>query len=631
MQAPQAQSKVLNADGPGVARSRSLPTAGAFAPVARGLWRSIALCLSITLVLETGAGAQPAMPVAAQSGASAANQTGVSVDSLLPRYDAGYDIVTPVQARHGMVVSDHRLASEIGRQVLREGGNAVDAAVAVGYALAVVLPYAGNLGGGGFMLVHQARTQTQHAIDFRERAPAQARPDMFLGADGRPVPGRSISTHLAVGVPGTVAGLALAHARWGSMPLARLIAPAVALARDGFEVSPTLAALIQADQRRLGRWPATRAVFFRGDRPLAAGEMLVQTDLAASLEMIARDGPDAFYQGPIAQAIDDEMRRHGGVLGRADLAAYRVLEREPLRRNYRGYTVVSMPPPSSGGVHLLQILGVLEGWPLASMGAGSAASVHLMVEAMKHAYADRSEHLGDPDFYRVPQRWLLSDAHLKSIADAIDPLHAKPASEIRPGVAPERESDQTTHFSVADAGGNAVAVTYTLNLLFGAAVMAQGTGILLNDEMDDFAIASGHANAFGLTGGRANAIEPGKRPLSSMTPTLVLKDNRPWLVTGSPGGSRIITTVLQTIVNSIDFGMNPALAVHAPRVHHQWQPDELRLEAGVSPDTQALLRAMGHTVVVKPTMGRAHTIRIGPGGFEGAADPRNPDAWALGF
>ncbi|WP_054285529.1 gamma-glutamyltransferase [Gulbenkiania mobilis] len=547
------------------------------------------------------------------------------------RYDYEQDIFHPVYARNGMVATEQALATQVGLDILRRGGNAVDAAVAVGFALAVVLPNAGNIGGGGFLMLHDARTGQDIALDFREMAPERAGRDMYLDAEGKVVEGRSLYTHLAVGVPGTVAGMEHALRRWGTMRLRDVIAPAIRLAEQGFTVSPTLAKVLEVEKDNLGKWPATRAIFFRGERPLKAGERLVQKDLAGSLRLIAVQGARAFYEGPIAEKIVAEMAAHGGLITAADLRGYRVTERQPVAGSYRGYRVVSMPPPSSGGTHIVQILNLLERYPLAQYGANSARSIHLMAEAMKLAYADRAEYLGDPDFVKVPVAGLTSRRYADSLAARIDPERVSPASAIKPGQPQPYESDQTTHYSIVDGKGNAVAVTYTLNLNFGSGIVARGTGILLNDQMDDFSAKPGVANAYGLIGGEANAIAPRKRPLSSMSPTLVLKEGKPWLVTGSPGGARIITTTLQTIVNAIDFGMNPAEAAATPRIHHQWLPDELRVEKGLSPDTLAILRQQGYKVSVKPTMGRTQTIQVREDGLYGYSDPRNPDGATAGF
>lgn len=584
-----------------------------------------ALCVGSALLLPAPVLAQKA-PQQAQAAAPAGTSAPASV-----RYDIGYDIFHPVRSQNGMVASEHRLATEIGVDILKRGGNAVDAAVAVGFALAVVLPNAGNVGGGGFMIVHDAASGKDVAIDFREMAPAKAFRDMYLDAQGKVVPDRSLYTHLAVGIPGTVAGLAHALETYGTMPLADVMAPAIRLAREGYTVTPQLAGLLEVERDNLAKWDATRAVFFKGDRPLTAGEILVNPDLANSLEMIARQGPKAFYEGEIAEKIAAEMAKHGGFITKEDLKAYKVVEREPVSGSYRGYTVKSMPPPSSGGTHIIQMLNMLERWPLKEYGPASARSIHLMAESMKLAYADRSEYLGDPDFAKVPVKGLTSRRYADELAAKIDPEKATPASSIKPGKPAPYESDQTTHYSVADSRGNVVSTTYTLNLNFGSGIVAAGTGILLNNEMDDFSAKPGVPNAFGLIGGEANAIQPFKRPLSSMSPTIVLKDGKPWLVTGSPGGSRIITTTMETVIDHIDFGMNPAEAAALPRVHHQWTPDELRVEKGLSPDTIRLLEQMGHKVAVKPTMGRTQTIQLRADGLYGYSDPRNPDGMALGY
>jgi gamma-glutamyltranspeptidase/glutathione hydrolase len=438
-------------------------------------------------------------------------------------------------------------------------------------------------------------------------------------------------TPLAVGVPGTVAGLTHALQRWGSLPLARVMAPAIHLAQQGYPVSATLAEALEKSAKTMGQWPETRAIFWRDGQPLKAGASLVQRDLATSLQRIAQEGSTAFYRGTIAQKIAAEMARHGGLMSLEDLAHYKAVERKPIVGDYRGYHVVTMPPPSSGGVHLVQILNMMEGWPVHDWGADSAQTIQHMAEAMKLAYADRSRYLGDTDFVTVPVAGLTSKAYARTLAATISATHARPSADIQPGRPQPYESDQTTHYSVVDAAGNAVAVTYTLNTNFGSGIVAAGTGILLNNEMDDFSAKPGVANVYGLIGGEANAIQPGKRPLSSMTPTIVLKDGRPWLVTGSPGGARIITTVLETVVDAIDFGMNPAEAAATPRFHHQWWPDELRVEKGISPDTLALLRSYGQHVVVKPTMGKTQTIQIVDGVLYGASDPRNPDGATLGY
>ncbi|WP_057093170.1 gamma-glutamyltransferase [Comamonas thiooxydans] len=566
----------------------------------------------------------------AQAAAPAVTQT-AAAQAAAAAYDFELDVFHPVIAKNGMVASEQELATQIGVDILKAGGNAVDAAVAVGFALAVALPNAGNIGGGGFMMVHDARSGKDIALDFREVAPRGASRNMYLDAAGKVIDGKSLYTHYAVGVPGTVAGMTHALSRWGSMPLARVMAPAIALADKGYPVSVTLAKTLEQEKKNMGRWPAAQAVFWRNGAPLQSGERLVQKDLAQSLRLISQQGAKAFYEGAIAQKIVAEMAPHANALSLQDLRDYKVAEREPIRGSYRGYQIVTMPPPSSGGAHLIQILNMMERWPMNQWGADSAQSVHYMTEAMKLAYADRSEYLGDPDFVKIPLKGLISKSYASELAASIKPQQARPGKDIRPGRPQPYESDQTTHYSVVDKAGNAVAVTYTLNTNFGSGIVARGTGILLNNEMDDFSAKPGVANAYGLVGGDANAVQAGKRPLSSMTPTLVLKDGKPVLVTGSPGGARIITTVLQQVVNHIDFGMNPAEAAATPRFHHQWTPDELRVEKGFSPDTLALLRQWGHKVALKASMGRTQTIEIRDGLLRGASDPRNPDGKTMGY
>jgi len=547
------------------------------------------------------------------------------------QYDTSYDILSPVRAKHGMVSSEQGLASQVGLDVLKRGGNAVDAAVAVGFALAVVLPHAGNIGGGGFMLIHDAKSGKDIALDFRELAPALAHRDMFLDANGKIIPGSSTSTHLAVGVPGTVAGLDLALRKYGSMTLKELIAPSIKLAEQGFEVTPHLAQLLEASRNQLGKWPSSRAIFFKGDRPLHAGEKLVQKDLANSLRLIAKQGPKVFYEGVIAQKIVAEMKNHGGMINADDMKNYKAIERDAVKGNYRGYQVVSMPPPSSGGVHIIQMLNMLEHFPIGQQGLNSAQTIHNMTEVMKLAYADRAEYLGDPEFIKVPVSGLTSKKYADELVKKIDLNRATPSMQIKPGKPLPYESDQTTHYSVADKFGNVVATTYTLNLLFGSGIVATGTGITLNNEMDDFSVKAGVPNAFGLIGGEANSVAAKKRPLSSMTPTMVLKDGKPFLVTGSPGGSRIITTTLQVILNVIDHQLNAAEATIAPRIHHQWEPDLTRMERGFNVDTLELLKQRGHKFSIGRSIGRTQTIKISDDGFEAFADPRNPDGRALGY
>lgn len=547
------------------------------------------------------------------------------------RYDSSNAIFHPVYGKNGMVASEQGLATQVGLDILKQGGNAIDAAVAVGFALAVVLPNAGNIGGGGFMVLHDDKTGKDVAIDFREIAPAKASRDMYLDNQGNVIDGKSLFTHDASGVPGTVAGMEYALKKWGTMPLSKVLEPAIKLADKGFIVSDVLAQTLKEEKSTLGKWSASKASFFKNGEPLKSGDLLVQKDLAKSLRLIAKQGAKAFYQGEIATKIAKEMQSHGGTMTLEDLKAYKVVERQPIIGDYRGYKVVTMPPPSSGGVHLIEILNMLEHYPIKEDGVNSAKNIHHMAESMKLAYADRSEYLGDPDFVKIPVTGLTSKAYANEQVKTIDDNKARLSSNIKPGKPQPYESDQTTHFSVMDKAGNAVAVTYTLNLNFGSGIVVEGTGILLNNEMDDFSVKPGVPNAFGLVGGTANAIEAKKRPLSSMTPTIVMKNNKPWLVTGSPGGARIITTVLQSVVNTIDHEMNPAEAIITPRVHHQWLPDELRVEAGISPDTIKLLQDKGHKVVTKAPMGRIQIIQADDSGFYGYSDPRNPDGKTLGF
>jgi len=548
-------------------------------------------------------------------------------------YGVDSDTFHPVKAQHGMVASVDALATQVGVEILRQGGNAVDAAVAVGFALAVTHPQAGNLGGGGFMLLRTASGRAT-AIDFREMAPGHASRDMFLDKQGNADSKLSLTSHLASGTPGTVAGLALAAQKYGTLPLSTLLAPAIKLARDGIPVNDALADDLKTYGKEvLITHPNSKAIFYKPDgTPWQKGDRLVQKNLAHSLQLIARQGPDAFYKGEIADEIAGEMAQHGGLINKADLAAYRAVERTPVSGTYRGYEVFSMPPPSSGGIHIVQILNILENFDLAKMGFGSADAMQVMAEAEKYAYADRSEYLGDPDFVKVPWQALTSKAYAKTLAQQIDVAKARPSSEIKPGKLEPYESNQTTHFSVVDKQGNAVAVTYTLNTYFGSGIVAGKSGILMNNEMDDFSAKPGTPNVYGLVGGEANAVQPAKRPLSSMSPTIVAKGGKTWLVTGSPGGSRIITTVLQMVVNSIDFGMNVAEATNAPRFHHQWLPDQLRVEKGFSPDTLRLLETKGQHVKVLPSMGSTQSIMIGPDGMlYGASDPRSIDDLSAGY
>lgn len=538
----------------------------------------------------------------------------------------------PVIGRSGIVSSQEARASEIGLQVLKEGGNAVDAAIAVAYALAVTLPKAGNLGGGGFMLFHSAEDNQTYALDFREMAPAAATRDMYLDAKGKVDKQRARFSTLSVGVPGTVRGMSSAHKKFGTKPLAALIQPAILLARDGIRVSPGLAMDFVTYQGKLKSSSTIAKVFYKENgEPYELGELLRQRDLAWSLAQIAEHGESAFYEGAIAKKLVAFMNQKGGLITAEDLKNYRVAMREPVRGSYKGYEIVSMPPPSSGGVHLIQMLNTLENTSLKGMGHNSARSLHHLAEVMKYAYADRSAHLGDPDYAQVPLAWLTSKNYGKDLFSRIRKDRAVPSAEIKPGAPVEYESEQTTHFSVMDRHGNAVSMTYTLNFSFGSLQMAPGTGFLLNNEMDDFSAKPGVPNGFGLLGGNANAIQPGKRPLSSMTPTLVLKDGRPYLATGSPGGAKIITSVLQVVLNVIEHDMNIAVASSVPRVHHQWMPDELKCESGISVDTLGILRSMGHKTKPTTVLGSTQSVMKIGDRFEGYSDPRRPGAATVAY
>ncbi|HWG03501.1 MAG TPA: gamma-glutamyltransferase [Beijerinckiaceae bacterium] len=557
-----------------------------------------------------------------------------SAQQTAPPIPSDYARIFPIVADHGMVVSEEATASAIGVDILRRGGNAIDAAVATGFALAVTLPRAGNLGGGGFMLVHLSHPEKNVAIDYRETAPADTQRDVFLDDKGNFVPAKSQASGLGVGVPGTVAGLALAEQKYGSgkFTLADLIAPAIALARDGFPINGELADSLPKAAKRLALYPASRAIFLHTDGSARGrGDRLDEHDLAATLQAIADKGPDAFYKGDIAGEIAAAVDAAGGHMTLDDLASYRAVERAPVEGTYRGHEIVSMPPPSSGGVHVIEILNILEGFSLASLGQDSAAEIHDLAEAMKLAYADRSKYLGDPDFYPIPIAALMSKAYADQLRATIPADHARPSSDIGPGTLAPYESDQTTHFSVVDADGNAVSNTYTLNFSYGLGLVAAGTGVLLNNELDDFAAKTGVANAFGLTGSDANAPGPRKRPLSSMSPTMVFKDGTLELVTGSPGGSEIINIVVQMIVDVIDFHMNIAEATEAVRVHHQWQPDVLRVESGLSPDTMHLLEGMGYKIRVGQNMGSTETIARKNGHLTGFTDTRRLGTGAVGY
>ncbi|KYH02372.1 gamma-glutamyltransferase [Bradyrhizobium sp. DOA1] len=543
------------------------------------------------------------------------------------------DAVRAVAAEHGMVVAQEKISAQVGADILRRGGNAVDAAVATGLAMAVTYPRAGNIGGGGFMVIHSADRNEDITIDYRETAPAATTPQIFLGPDGKPDMTKSRDSALGIGVPGTVAGLALALEKYGSgqFTLAQLVEPAIALARDGFIVSDDMADTLPSWHRRLARWPSSAKIFSRPDgTPFGQGDRLVQADLAATLSAVAAQGPRGFYEGPVAEKLAKAVTDAGGIMTPADLKSYQAVIRAPVRGTYRGYDIVSMPLPSSGGVVLVETLNILEGFQLADLKQGSAASLHLLIEAMKRAYADRARYLGDPAFVNAPIETLTAKNYAAKLRAGISTDRATPSKELVSAATTPREGSNTTHFSVVDGRGNAVSNTYTLNFSYGVGLVADGTGVLLNNELDDFTAAVGASNAYGLVGFEANLPGPGKRPLSSMSPTIVLRDGKPVLVTGSPGGSRIISTVLQVIVNVLDYRMDVAAAVTTPRLHHQWLPDEVRVENGFPSDVLGELKAMGHIIVEPMGQTSANSILVTSNGPLGAADPRTRGAEAAG-
>jgi len=534
----------------------------------------------------------------------------------------------PVIDNQGMVVSQRKIASEVGAQILKEGGNAVDAAVATGLALAVVLPRAGNLGGGGFMIIHLKEEDRNIAIDYREKAPSGAFRDLFLDENGNYDKKKAQFSLLSAGVPGSVAGFHHALMNYGTLSWEEVLKPAIRLAEEGFEIPHDLANTLASKRyrARLSSNEAAAKVFYKEDKSLyKAGEILVQNDLANTLRQLSEFGPDAFYKGEIAKLIVKEMERNGGLITLEDLSNYQIAERKPLNGQYKDYKIVSMPPSSSGGTHLIQMLNMLEEFPIKEMGFGSAESIHILAEVMKRAYADRSKYLGDTDFYKVPSS-LTSKDYAKSLNAFISKDKITPSDEISAGNPFLYESPDTTHFSVMDSFGNAVSNTYTLNFSYGSGMMIPGTGMLINNEMDDFSSKPGTPNGYGLLGSEANAIEGNKRPLSSMTPTIIFKNDEPYMVFGSPGGSRIITTVLQVALNVMDHDMNIAQAVHSPRIHHQWLPEILMIESGFGPDTERLLTEKGYKLYPSSTMGSVQAIMKEGDYFYGSADPRRPSA-----
>jgi gamma-glutamyltranspeptidase/glutathione hydrolase len=562
--------------------------------------------------------------------------------------------IPAVEAKNGMVVSSQHLATDVGVAILKQGGNAVDAAVAVGYAQAVTNACCGNIGGGGFMTIHLANGKDTF-INFREMAPAAASANMYLDANGNIKPGASLHGYLAVGVPGTVAGFDLAQRKYGKLTRAQVLAPAIKLARGGYILNRGDTDILDTTVAFFKKDPEAARIFLRPDGTnLQPGDRLVQKDLANTLEAIAKKGPDAFYKGAIPAAVEKASKAGGGIITAADFAAFKATEMAPLECSYRGYQFVSAPPPSSGGVTMCQILNILEGYDMKALGYHSAASIHYMVEAMRHAYMDRNTFLGDPDFVKNPTERLLSKDYAAAIRKTIPADKATPSSAVQPGTMPH-EKPETTHYSVVDKDGNAVSTTYTVNGRFGAVVIAPGTGFFLNDEMDDFTSKIGARNMYGLVQGASNAIAPGKRPLSSMAPTLVTKDGKTFMVVGSPGGSRIITITLQAVLNVIDHGMAPQEAVDAPRIHHQWQPDLVNIEPRtLSPDTLKILAGMGYTIKEQTPWGATELILMGlpaaegsgpassgndsgvsgrviPGYMYGANDSRRPAGSAAGY
>jgi gamma-glutamyltranspeptidase/glutathione hydrolase len=540
----------------------------------------------------------------------------------------------PVMGKAGMVASHNVLSSRIAAEILANGGNAIDAGAALGFALAVTLPRAGNIGGGGFMLVHVAELNKTIAIDFRETAPAAAEQDMFFDANGDVVLDETYRfSHKSSAIPGSVAGLAHIVEQYGTMTLAEVLAPAIRLARDGIEVTYDLAADLAFSQR-LKNNPASLRKFYKPDgSSYEVGEIFKQPDLAWTLSEIAAGGVDAFYRGSVAKKIVADMEAHNGLITLDDLANYDVIEREPVRGTFRGYDIAAMPAPSSGGTHVIQMLNILENFPLADMGAESADALHLMAEAMKFSYADRSKYLGDPDFVKVPTETLVSKTYAEDIASKISLDRALSSDEIAPGELTIYESDETTHYSVVDDEGNMVGNTYTLMFSFGSGVVIEGTGILMNNNMGNFTLRSDIPDAFGLMGSENNLIRPNRRPVSSMSPVLVSKDGKPMLMTGSPGGSKIISANMQMILNVLEFGMNIADASVAPRIHHQWRPDTLEIESGVSPDTVSRLIDKGQSIKFSQrsaNMGSLQTVMWRDGFFYGYSDPRRPGAGAIG-
>ncbi len=542
----------------------------------------------------------------------------------------------PKVGLNGMVTAQEPLAAEAGREILAKGGNAVDAAVATGFALAVTHPVAGNIGGGGFMIISLPRLGKVIAQDHRETAPAAAYKDMFLNKQGEFDMNLSLYSILGAGVPGTVKGFTEAQEKYGALPLRVVMAPAIRLAERGFRISYAHEQQMKRGKAYFEKDPASRQYFLKKNGDIyRAGDLLVQKDLANTLKLIARRGAAGFYQGEVADKIVANMKKNGGLITHQDLLNYRAIEREVIKGSFRGYDIYSMPPPSSGGTHLVQMLNILEGYDLKKMGHNSADYLHVLIEAMRRAYADRAEYLGDPDFYPVPVAKLIDKRYAEKLRATIDLTHASRSADIKPGLNLAPESEQTTHYSVMDKDGGAVSVTTTINIAFGGGRSVDGAGFLLNNVMDDFSSKPGAPNAFGLVGGKANQIEPGKRPLSSMTPTIIFKDGKPFMVTGTPGGSTIITVVMQTVLNVLEFGMNVAEAESVPRIHHQWLPDNVVAEKDISVDTLNILKGRGFVFEAYQVgtdkssqtrvLGRTNSIVFQNHYFYGSSDPRGGD------
>jgi len=587
---------------------------------------ALALALLIAGTLAHGATAQTTK-------ADAATIAQQALDATAPATTrAELAAAKPVLAKEAMVVTAQHLATQVGVDILKQGGNAVDAAVAVGYALAVVHPCCGNIGGGGFMVLHLAEGKTVF-LDFREKAPLKATPTLFQDAEGNVVKGRSTDTYLGVGVPGTVLGLNTALATYGNMSRKQVMAPAIKLARDGFVLAAGDVNILHTRSADFAKHPNVANIFLNHGKPYEVGDRLIQPQLARTLKLISKEGSRAFYQGPVAQAVVKASEENGGLLSMRDFADYTVNWEKPIACGYRGYTILSAPPPSSGGTTICQILQLIQPYPMKKWGYGSVNAIHYLVETERRAFADRNTYLGDPAFVDNPIPKLLSEKHIAKMRASIEPDKATPSSEIEGSLGAD-EGQHTTHYSIVDAKGNAVSITFTINYLFGLGQIAGDTGFFLNNEMDDFTAKPGVPNSFGLVQGRVNQIEPGKRPLSSMSPTIVLKDGKLFMVTGSPGGSTIISTTLESILNVVDFGMNMQQAVDAPRVHHQWYPDVIFIEPGLlTPHTRAALTKMGYAFKEMPSWGADEAILVNPntGLLEGANDRRRPAGLAAGL